>query len=410
MRLSVVSPFVDRRHGTERVLLEQIRRLARDYGCEIHLYAQRVEDLELGEKPHSNAREMGAILWHKVPSVPGPHLVQYLWWFFANHICRWVDRRFRGLSCDLLYSPGINALDADAIAVHIVFHELRRHLGPHLLLSSVPAANWLRLIHRRLYYRLLIALERRIYRDPGTSLVAVSSLVARHLAAHFQRTNLPVIVHGVDAQYFAPSACRNRRADTRAQFRLSQEDFVILLIGNDWKTKGLDALLRALAQCRDLPVRLLVVGADDRSAFEPLIRGLALADRVQFRMPSDDVLQFYAAADAYAGPSLEDAYGLPILEAMACGLPVITSIRAGVSEILRDGVDGLLLHDPEDSRELAALIRKLISGPALRTQLAEAAAATAQQFTWDRNAAETWKFLNEVAARKQRSGHLDAQS
>jgi glycosyltransferase involved in cell wall biosynthesis len=73
-------------------------------------------------------------------------------------------------------------------------------------------------------------------------------------------------------------------------------------------------------------------------------------------------------------------------------------------------VDGLLLHDPEDSRELAALIRKLISGPALRTQLAEAAADTAQQFTWDRNAAETWKFLNEVAARKQRSGHLDAQS
>ncbi len=401
MRLAVVSPFLDRRHGTERVLLEQIERLARDYDCEIHLYAQRVHDLTLGNPAGSHAAKRGHVVWHNVPSVRGPHLVQYLWWFFANQVCRWRDRRFRGLSCDLLYSPGINSFDADAIAVHIVFHEFYRQVRPHLGLSGAPLRGWPRLLHRRLYYRLIMALEQKIYRNPGASLAAVSGLVARQLATHFQRTDISVIAHGVDARQFAPSVRRERRAAARVQLQLASGDFALLLIGNDWKNKGLDTLLRALAECRGLPLKLLVAGADDRTSFEPLVRELALSGRVKFLAPSDDVLQFYAAADAYVGPSLEDAYGLPVLEAMACGLPVIASVRAGVSEIIRDAVDGLLLRNPEDSRELAALIRRLAEDGLLRERLAEAAAHAALQHTWDRNAAETWNFLNAVAARKK---------
>jgi glycosyltransferase involved in cell wall biosynthesis len=65
-----------------------------------------------------------------------------------------------------------------------------------------------------------------------------------------------------------------------------------------------------------------------------------------FLPPSPNVLQFYAAADAYVGPSLEDAYGLPVLEAMACGLPVLASSRAGVSEIIDHEINGIILRDP----------------------------------------------------------------
>ena len=400
MRLAIVSPFVDRRHGTERALLEQMERLARDYHCEIHLYAQRVEDLTPSPPADPQAENNGGIVWHRVPSVPGPHLVQYVWWFLANHICRWWDRRFRGLSYDLLYSPGINAWDADAIAAHIVFHEFYRQVRPHLRLSGAPLASWPRLVHRRLYYWLIMALERRIYRDPRTSLAAVSGMVAAQFAEFFERTDIAVIPNGVDLRRFHPALRRERRAAARGQSWFSREDFALLLIGNDWKVKGLAALLRALAECRDLPLKLLVVGSDDRSVFDPLVRQLGLPDRVQFLAPSDDVVQFYAAADAYVGPSLEDAYGLPILEAMACGLPVIASVRAGASDIIRDTVDGLLLQNPEDSYELARLLRRLATDRALQEQLSEAAAITARQHTWDRNAAETWKFLNEAAARK----------
>jgi alpha-1,3-rhamnosyl/mannosyltransferase len=113
-------------------------------------------------------------------------------------------------------------------------------------------------------------------------------------------------------------------------------------------------------------------------------------------------MKFYAAADAYVGPSLEDAYGLPVLEAMACGLPVIASSRAGVSEIIRQGQNGFVLSDPENSQELAAQLRTIYSDPSLRCTIAEAAARTAAEHTWDQNAASTWAFLNSILAKKRR--------
>src|SRR5882762_4097306 len=65
LRLAVVSPFVDRRHGTERALAELLERLARKEHCEIHLYAQRFEDLALDQPGVTHAQESGAIIWHK---------------------------------------------------------------------------------------------------------------------------------------------------------------------------------------------------------------------------------------------------------------------------------------------------------------------------------------------------------
>ena len=135
--IAVVSPFLDKRHGTERCVVEQVERLAREHGYEVHLYCQRVEDIEGLEEygkdnaspgPSEAARRAtpGRILWHKVSDVPGPHLVKYLWWWLANQFRRPRDLRSRGLRYDLVYSPGINCWDADAIIINIVFHEFYR--------------------------------------------------------------------------------------------------------------------------------------------------------------------------------------------------------------------------------------------------------------------------------------------
>jgi glycosyltransferase involved in cell wall biosynthesis len=85
---------------------------------------------------------------------------------------------------------------------------------------------------------------------------------------------------------------------------------------------------------------------DDPNLYQPLLDQLALHDRVHFEKPSGGVLSFYAAADFYVGPSLEDAFNLPLLETMACGLPVIASVQAGASENVHDFETGLLLRDP----------------------------------------------------------------
>src|SRR6266481_5590221 len=115
LRLAVVSPFVDRRHGTERALAELLERLARKEHCEIHLYAQRVEGLALTPASVPATQDSGAIIWHKVPSIPGPHLLQFVVWFFLNSFCRAWDRRVHGLRFDSVVSPGINCLDARVV-------------------------------------------------------------------------------------------------------------------------------------------------------------------------------------------------------------------------------------------------------------------------------------------------------
>jgi len=410
VRIAVISPFLDRRHGTERCIVEQLERFVGEPGAEIHIYAQRVEDLR-GITPckyrmparsdRDDADKSNRLFWHKVPAIPGPHLLQYLFWFFANRICRWRDAAFHNAKYDLLYSAGINATDADAISVHVVFHEFYRQVLPQLDFRRSPLTAWPRLAHRRVYYRLIMALEKRIYRRATTSLSAISASAAALLQKYFHPADNRVIRYGVDAQAFSALRRLAERGTARKQFNLSTQDFTLLLIGNDWRTKGLASLLQSLFLIRDLPWKLLVVGRDVRDPYDKMIRDYGITDRVIFLPPSSNVMQFYAAADAYVGPSLEDAYGLPIIEAMACGLPVIASSHAGAHEIITDGSDGIILRDPQNTQELATALRSLIGNPTLCSQLGEHATRTAQNHTWDRNAQATWEWLNEVARNKK---------
>ena len=406
LRLAVVSPFLDRRHGTERCVVEQLEHISRRAEAEIHVYSQRVEDL-VGVARYRGAETSGRILWHKVWSIPGPHLLSYVWWFIANHLHRWWDTHVRKLKFDLLFSPGINAVDADAIAVHIVFREFYIQVRERLRLSRAPLPSWPQLMHRKLYYRVIMTLEERLYRRPDTCLAGVSQMVAQQLAKHYRCTDVCVIRNAVDAARFSPSARLALRNSARGHLQLPADRFVLLLIGNDWNKKGLNTLLQALADCRELPLMLLVVGTDDRKNYEIFVQRSGLTGRVLFLDPSPDVLQFYAAADAYVGPSLEDAFGLPILEAMACGLPVIASNRAGAAELVRDGENGLLVRNPEDSQELAVALRTLCTDSELCRKLGQQAYLAAQEQTWEKNAALTWEFLKRAAARKMSKSSSD---
>jgi glycosyltransferase involved in cell wall biosynthesis len=407
VRIAVVSPFLDRKYGTERCLIEQLERTPGD--IEVHVYSQRIRDLrgirhyKVGTADASDHR----LLWHKVFTLPGPHLFRYIFWFGANRICRWWDTHFRKQAYELTYSPGVNAMDADAVAVHIVFHEFYRRVVSQLAFRETALTSWPRLIHRRLYYGLIMALERRVYSNPEVSLAAVSSLVGEQLLEHFQRSDVRIIPNGVDTEELSPARRLSERKAAREKFSLRTEDFVVLLIGNDWKKKGLDGLIRALAEIRQLPWKLLVVGSDEPSLYKQGLRDGGLFERVTFLKPSPDVLQFYAAADAYAGPSLEDAYGLPVLEAMACGLPVVCSANAGVSEVVSHGVDGIILDDPQASGEMAKALRSLIMDPDLCAGLGAEAAVTARKHSWSNNAAATWEWLREVAREKDRRRTVD---
>jgi UDP-glucose:(heptosyl)LPS alpha-1,3-glucosyltransferase len=290
-----------------------------------------------------------------------------------------------------------------AISVHIVFASFRERVKNILRLSRNPILSWPRIIHRRLYYRLIAALEPYVYRRADVCIAAVSKQIAADLKQLYPAASeISVIYSGLDLECFSPQRRARLRAGSRQALSIPDDQFVLLLIGNDWRNKGLNCLLDAMAQVADPRLRALIVGSDNRSPFLPLISQLGLEGRVQFCPPRADVETYYAAADAYVGPSLDDAFAQPPAEAMACGLPVITSRQNGGSEIITHGCDGLVLENPTDSTGLADMIRKLVNDPALRNHLGAAAAETARQYSWQQNAAQMRELFERAARQSSR--------
>ena len=399
LRLAVISPFVDCSHGTERALAELLERLARRHDCEMDLYSQRVEDIAVCTPVAGRPKKTGEIYWHRVPRLPGPHLLEFVGWLAANNLLRLWHRLLRTAPFDLVISPGINSLDADVVVVHALFHRLQEMSQEQNTHAGVRA-GFLRRIHRRAYYALLVGLERRIYRDRNVLLACVSRRTADLLARYFHRNDVRVIPNGVDPEQFSPSLRLSRRNDARLKCNFQTRDFVLLLLGNDWIVKGVPTILAAMAAVPALPLHLLVAGTDVVAPFREMAARLNVSTRFHCAPPQRDVMDFYAAADLYVSPSREDSFGLPVLEAMACGLPVITSTFAGVAELITNEIDGFILRDPNDPQALAELLERLYVDESLRNRISEAATRTAERWTWDRNAAEMWELLKYAAEKK----------
>ena len=391
-RLAVVSPFLDKRHGSERITIEWLSHLPDEF--DIHVYSQRVEDFDESK-----------FTWHRIPKLPGPHLLNFLWWLAANRLWRYWDGRFRGLRHDLVFSAGANCLDADAICVHIVFAEYTRQVRGGMSFLRNPLWEWPRLLHRRLYYGISILMEGRVYKNCETKLIVYSRKTARELKQFYGRTDrIPVLHLGLDHSVFNTTVRAVLRGRAREELKLAENQFTLILVGNDWRNKGVPVLLDALVHLRDLPIGLLIVSREDQSSCRRLVTEKKLDDRVLFLPPRKDIEFYYAAADAYAGPSLQESYGIPPAEAMACGLPVIVSLAAGVSEIVTDDVDGMVLDDPTDVDKLATLIRRLYEDKELRNRLGNKACETARRYTWDRNGRDLAVILEEILQRKARPG------
>jgi glycosyltransferase involved in cell wall biosynthesis len=386
--LAVVSPFLDKRHGTERRVVEWISHLADAF--EIHVYSQRVDDLNLSR-----------IIWHRIPQVRGPHLVNYLWWFAANRFARAWNRRVGGLRHDIVFSPGVNCLDPDAVSVHIVFAEYIHRNRAEMEFARNPPGSWPALLHRKLYYRLIAFLERRLYTRRNVNLIVIARRTRDELRQFYGRhEEFPVIYVGLDQKLFNSRRRVAERDAARKGLRIAEGQFMLLLIGNDWRNKGVMVIFEAMEKLCDLPINLLLVGRENPAEYQAIVKKRHLADRVNFLPPRRDVGFYYAAADVYVGPSLEDTFAQPPAEAMACGLPVVVSSSNGTSEIITDGTDGLILKDPTDSTALAAMIQRLYEDTEFRTTMGKQAAETTQQYTWERNGEQLLKIFQEVLRRK----------
>jgi phosphatidylinositol alpha-1,6-mannosyltransferase len=367
----VLTPELHREGGTELSIAEQIGRWRTRFNLRTYTMRVRGEDLS-----HVAGR--------RLPWLPAPHLLRYLWWLAANQTVRRWDRLRLGLP-DAVYSPGINCLDADVMSVHIVFAKHWERVRSQMRGALLRPHTAPRTLHQILYWRMLRSLERRVYSGPAT-IWAMSKEDARELETRFGRPpgSVPEVPHGVDTVRFSPAARSSLRAEARQVLGVERKR-VLLVVANDPYKKGVDTAIGCL---KELPkdVVLAIAGHLDARAIQEWAHALGVGGRVEIWTPVADVMSFYAAADVMVAPSREDAFGLPPLEAMACGLPVVVSERAGVSELIEDGRDALIVHDPENPAALARAVRRILDLPDMGPRLGTNGRALAERHSWDTNA------------------------
>ncbi len=207
-----------------------------------------------------------------------------------------------------------------------------------------------------------------------------------------------VVPLGVDTERFRPCSVP---ADFDRRYGLDSRCRYVLYVGSENPRKNLPMLLRAFARLRRaLPdVRLIRVGAIQYPAhaleLEYLINRLGLSDAVLHfpAVADDDLVFFYNRADMFAFPSRYEGFGLPVLEAMACGTPVVCADAASLPEVAGDAA---LRVPPDDEAGWAAAMEQALTDSALRAGLRARGLARARQFPWERTAAETVKVYERV--------------
>ena len=147
--------------------------------------------------------------------------------------------------------------------------------------------------------------------------------------------------------------------------------------------------------------KLLVVGWGNIATYQNLAKHCKIERRVIFTGPTREAWKYYAASDVYLLPSLYEPFGLSILEAMASGLPVLASRDCGAADLIRDGVDGLLINHPTDVAEISAKLGALLRDGELIARLGRQARCTARQYTWDRVARETVEVYRKVLLQRR---------
>jgi UDP-glucose:(heptosyl)LPS alpha-1,3-glucosyltransferase len=203
---------------------------------------------------------------------------------------------------------------------------------------------------------------------------------------------LHVVPNGFDGSVFNPQRRTTLRAEMRHTIGATETDVVVLIVANEWHRKGLGTLLEAVAAAGDPRLRLDLVGARTPNDYRPLAERLGLADRMHWHGPSHDVARFHAAADAFALPTTYEPFGLVIIEAMASGLPVITTRLAGAATAITDGTNGLLMDDPRDIDRLSRHLTRLLD-PAERVRMGEAASASVDDYEWKNVFARAEKLI-----------------
>jgi UDP-glucose:(heptosyl)LPS alpha-1,3-glucosyltransferase len=274
--------------------------------------------------------------------------------------------------CDL-YHPQAG-LSAEALASgHLRYGGLRRPLDQ--IATSLNAKR-----------QFVGSVEREMLTHGGsrTKVLCVSELVKQTARAHYglPEDRLVTLFNAIDPARFDPAAKPGAGEKLRQRLRIGPDKVVALVVAQDFKRKGVRPAVEAVARIDDPRLVLVVVGKPDPRDYRALAVTLGVADRVIFAGPTVDTYPYYQAADFFVLPTWHDPCSLVALEALAMGLPTITTAQNGAHEAIGEGVHGFTLASPADVDGLAARMRELIPA-GRRAPMRQACLALRPRLSWE---------------------------
>ena len=361
-----------RRDGSACAVNEVAERLARNH--EVQLFARSVEDLDLSH-----------IRWRRMPGVPWPHVADFLTYYCLAELRIW-RRRF-----DIVHSIGANTRAANVITIQNIQPAKRIFLQSFAGSEKVSLP---RKLTRELYLNITTRAEGAVYRKRANRrpplFLPVSRGVQGELLSYYDIGDAPIriVPNAADTNRFKPSP-PTVRDGWRAANGLAPKDILLVFVGGEWRRKGLDFAIKALAKIREANVKLLVLGKDsEQPQFEALAMETGVNQRVFFLGFRRDVSEAMGAADIFLFPSWYEAFSLATIEAGACGLPILATKINGTEDFVVPGESGMFIE--RDPDQIAAVLRPLLENPAQRRRMGENARRIVEQrYTWDRVAKMT---------------------
>ena len=255
------------------------------------------------------------------------------------------------------------------------------------------------------------AIERRQY-DPerGAHVVAVGRMVLEHLVTYHNvpRSRIHLIPNAIDPDRMTVKHPGATRCAFRNRMGLAPKDLVGLFVGHNFWLKGLKPLLQALALRQEQypqvrPIHLLVCGGGNLGPFRRMTARLGLKDTVRLIGFAPEIREVYWSSDFFVQPTYYDPCSLVVFEALACGLPVITTACNGASELMTDGKEGYVITAPDALGELSGAIDRM-TDDAARAEMSAHATQLGREQSFEHHVARLVKVFETVAAAKSRRG------
>jgi len=339
MKIALIRKYYTNFGGAERYTAALAEHLL-DAGHEVHVFAN---EWKIGKEETA----VGQIVFHRVPMLKGLSVLEVL--SFALNSRRMLKReRF-----DIIHS-----------FERTIYQDVyRAGDGCHRewLIQRKKIDPWYKTITNAInpLHLSLLWIEKKIFREGNYRvIIAISKRGKEEIAKHYgvPPEKIKVIYNAIDMDRFDFKNKAKTRAEVRKAIGIPEDAPLFIFVGSGFRRKGLPATIRALTRL-DARMSLMVIGRDGTAHYRSLAKKEGVEKRVFFMGPVVDVERYYCASDLFVFPTVYEPFGNVCLEAMAAGLPVVTSRISGASEVLDEGKNGYVIEDPTDCDEIAGKIQ-----------------------------------------------------